>query len=152
MSGEGVMCQFVMVRGHGNELIDKWFKTGFLDDIEPEQCLEAAQFFHRVALEIIASDPKKGTPEYELLEKLCDIVLPVAHDLFKKSYPHIPDPKWVMKECEKFFDGNQGLYEGLKSYDITLTAEQEFGALCLDQLVTTLSYERNPIGTNQAIK
>ena len=141
MSGQGVMCQFVMVRGHGNEIVDKWFKTGFLDDIEPEKCFEAAQFFHRVAKELIGSNPKEGTPEYELIDKLSGIVLPVAHDLFKKFYPHTPDPVWVMEQCRKFFIERQGLYEDLKA-GIAQDHDQQFGFLCYTKLTEMLSYER----------
>jgi len=140
MSGEGVRCQFVMVRGHGNELVDKWFKTGFLDDIALDQYPEAALFFHHVAKEIIRSNPTKGTPEWDRFDKLAGLVLPVAHDLFKKCYPHTPDPKWIMEQCEKFFDEHQSLYEDLKQ-GIAQDHEREFGELCLMELERSLSYE-----------
>jgi hypothetical protein len=133
MSGQGVMCQFVMVRGHGNELTDKWFKTGFLDDLTPEQINDGASFFHQVAKELIGSNPKEGTPEYDRFYKLSGIVLPVAHDLFKKFHPNHPSPKWIMEECCKYFDEKQGLYEDLKT-GIAQDYEREFGFLCYKTL------------------
>ena len=116
-----------------NKLIEKWKATGMLDDIPPEQCGEAAVFFNQIAVEIIGSNPKEGTPEYDRFDKLAGIVLPVAHDLFKKFYPHFPAPKWIMEECSAFFDENQKMYEDLKT-GIAQDYEQEFGFVCFTAL------------------
>lgn len=134
-----------------NELVDKWLPTGFLDDVPLEHRSKAAQFFHEVGVELIMVTPEKDGPPYERLNKMCAVVLPVAHDLFMKTYPHTPDPAWVVEHCGKFFDEKQELYEALKA-GIAQDHDREFASICYDTLASKLAYERNPTTFNQTVK
>ncbi len=117
MSGEGVMCQFVMVRGHGNELTDKWFKTGLLEGLDWEKCGEAAIYLNRVAQELVskAVGLVEKSPEYSRWDSICGIALPVARMMIDK-YPNRPDPKFLVEDVARFWDENQELYKDLGSY------------------------------------
>jgi len=143
LSGEGVMCQFVMVRGHGTPIIDRWFKTGLLDDVPIEKIGEAAWFFHDIARTILTAsfNAKEGTPEYERYENVTNLTFPVAHDIFHKFHPNVPKAQWIWDQCCKFFDERKGLYEDLKT-GISQDYEREFGFLCFTELSDILSYEQ----------
>lgn len=115
MQGKGVMCRWVMIRGHGDELSKKWYKTGLLEGLKPNQFPEASSYLNRVAQELIAKagDAKEGSPEFTKFNDVAGIVIPVARLMFDR-YSNRPDPKFVVEDVTRFWEGNQDLYAALK--------------------------------------
>jgi hypothetical protein len=131
MSGEGVMCRWVMMEGHGDELTRKWYKTGLLDGLKPNQLGEAASYMNRVAQEIIAITVRdkivKGSPEEKRMDDLAGIIIPVGRIIFEQ-YPVRPDPKFLVEDVLRFFDEKHELYEDLKT-GMAQDHEQQFQQL-----------------------
>lgn len=117
MSGEGVMCRWVMISGHGDALTDKWYKTGFLDGLKPNQVFEAASYLNRTAQELIerGTSFESGSAEYKRWDTITAIVLPVARTLYDK-YPTPPDPTVLVEDVARFFDKHKELHEACNSY------------------------------------
>lgn len=115
MSGGGVMCRWVMIKGWGTDLAKKWIDTGLLEGLKPNQLPDAASYMNRVAQELIAKvgDAKQGSPEWTKFDSVSGIVIPVARLMFDR-YSNRPYPKFVVEDVSRFWDGNQDLYKALK--------------------------------------
>lgn len=135
MGGEGVMCRWVMMMGHGTEMTKKWYKTGLLEGLKPNQLSEAADYLNKIAQELIAKvgDAKEGSPEWTKFDSISGIALPVGIMLFEK-YSNRPDPKFVVEDVARFWDEKRELYESLKT-GIAQDHDQQFQDLYMDQFI-----------------
>lgn len=116
MGVEGVMCRWVMMMGHGTEMTKKWYKTGLLEEVKPNQLEAASEYLNRTAQELVAKAEgfTSGSAEHTRWDTICAIALPVARMLFDKQ--QTPDPKFLVEDVSKFFDENKGLHEACNSY------------------------------------
>ena len=128
LDGAGVMCRRTLMMGYGLEITKKWYGTGLLEGLKPNQMDAGALYLNKIAQEIIESNPKLGTPEYEKLDCMGGILLSVARLIFDDKYPNNPpDPKWLMEDFEKFFDANKEVYNDLKKGSFSMDYDKEFG-------------------------
>jgi len=137
LQGQGVMCRWVMIRGHGDELSKKWYGTGLLEGLKPKDFSEASDYLNRVAQELIdkTKEVTFESPNFNQLSVFPGIVLPVARIFFDK-YKISIEPKFVVEDILRFYDDNKQLYEELKN-GIAQDHELEFIELYISKFEGT---------------
>jgi hypothetical protein len=121
------------------EITKKWDKTGLLDELNNKQKGECALVLDKIAQILVrqAEPLKKDTKEYNIHDRYCGVILPMARRIYSSIYPKkFPDIDWFMKDCKEFLDKNKDLYNELKksSYN-ALDAEAEMVSLYVEDCI-----------------